>query len=303
MIDARSVHRKVTRKIYDFTPEQQKNLAAIVWLYRGQNERFLALVAEHLGRMVEAAMEAAAPVRHLAAALVEGGQGVCRRRALRRPSHGASRSSKARGRRSRTTWTTSKWAACDLRDAWRSSSRDNAGLTAFAARAQPLAEAGRDLIRQADHLHRLLSRVAEGRRNGRGSPLKAVGEAGSHAVERLGAPRYFWQQAHWLQERFSEAALRDVDGLVKLVGHDELAANDWSLTPGRYVGVAPEEEDEDFDFKQTMRDIHSELDELNAESVRLAATIKRNFEALGPVTERKSMGRSARGRFDPSASG
>ena len=39
--------------------------------------------------------------------------------------------------------------------------------------------------------------------------------------------------------------------------------------------------DEDFDFGQTMRDIHSELDELNAESVRLAATIKRNFEALG----------------------
>ena len=71
------------------------------------------------------------------------------------------------------------------------------------------------------------------------------------------------------------------EGLVKLVGHDELAANDWSLTPGRYVGVAPEEEDEDFDFAQTMRDIHSELDVLNAESVRLAATIKRNFEALG----------------------
>ena len=30
-----------------------------------------------------------------------------------------------------------------------------------------------------------------------------------------------------------------------------------------------------------MRDIHLELDELNAESVRLAANIKRNFEALG----------------------
>ena len=37
MIDARNVYRKVTRKIYDFTPEQQKNLSAIVWLYRGQS--------------------------------------------------------------------------------------------------------------------------------------------------------------------------------------------------------------------------------------------------------------------------
>ncbi len=48
MIDARNIYRKVTRKIYDFTPEQQQNLAAIVWLYRGQSERFIALVQEYL---------------------------------------------------------------------------------------------------------------------------------------------------------------------------------------------------------------------------------------------------------------
>ena len=171
--------------------------------------------------------------------------------------------------------------AGDTRDAGDSSRRDNAGLAAFAARAQPLAEAGHDLMGQVDYLHRLLSRVAEGRRNGRGNPLKAVGEARSEAVEHLGAPRYFWRQARWLQERFPDALLRDVEGLVKLVSQGELAANDWSLTPGRYVGVAPEEEDEDFDFEQTMRDIHLELDELNAQSVGLAATIKRNFQALG----------------------
>src|SRR5262249_35422442 len=44
MLDARNVYRKVTRKIYDFSPEQLQNLAAIVWLYRGQRERFLGLV-------------------------------------------------------------------------------------------------------------------------------------------------------------------------------------------------------------------------------------------------------------------
>ena len=45
--------------------------------------------------------------------------------------------------------------------------------------------------------------------------------------------------------------------------------------------MAPEEEDDDFYFEQTMRDIHAELDERNAESDRLAATIQQNFEALG----------------------
>ena len=43
MLDARNVYRKVTRKIYDFSPEQMQNLAAIVWLHRGQQERFLKL--------------------------------------------------------------------------------------------------------------------------------------------------------------------------------------------------------------------------------------------------------------------
>ena len=60
----------------------------------------------------------------------------------------------------------------------------------------------------------------------------------------------------------------------------EIEANDWSLTPGRYVGVAPEEE-EDFDFGEAMRAIHAELDDLDAEAATLAATIRKNFEGLG----------------------
>ena len=93
--------------------------------------------------------------------------------------------------------------------------------------------------------------------------------------------RYFHRQALWLQERFPEAELRDVPGLVKRVSRAEIEANDWSLTPGRYVGVAPEEVDEDFDFEATLRDIHIELKGLNEEAVELAAKIARNFEELG----------------------
>src|SRR5688572_11098689 len=51
MLDARNVYRKVTRKIYDFSPEQMQNLAAVVWLYRGQRERFFGLVKTYLGRV------------------------------------------------------------------------------------------------------------------------------------------------------------------------------------------------------------------------------------------------------------
>ena len=89
------------------------------------------------------------------------------------------------------------------------------------------------------------------------------------------------RQADWLQERFPEAELRDVEGLVKLVDRTEIEAHDWSLTPGRYVGVAPEEEDEDFDFEEAVRSIHIDLKGLNEEAVELSARIVRNFEELG----------------------
>ena len=48
MLDARNIYRQVSRAIVDFSPEQQKNIAAIVWLYRGQPERFLSLVESYL---------------------------------------------------------------------------------------------------------------------------------------------------------------------------------------------------------------------------------------------------------------
>jgi len=75
--------------------------------------------------------------------------------------------------------------------------------------------------------------------------------------------------------------MRAVPGLCKVVSRAEIEAADWSLTPGRYVGVAPPEVDEDFDFEQALRDIHIELADLNREAFDLAAKIQENFEELG----------------------
>jgi type I restriction enzyme M protein len=69
-------------------------------------------------------------------------------------------------------------------------------------------------------------------------------------------------------------------GLVKLVDRRDIEAADWNLAPGRYVGVAPPEEDEDFDFERTLRDIHTELGDLNKEAAELSLKIQQNFEEL-----------------------
>ena len=110
---------------------------------------------------------------------------------------------------------------------------------------------------------------------------KAADDARRAAVDALERVRYFRRQARRLADRFPAAALRDVPGLVKLVDRAEIEADDWSPTPGRCVGAAPEEEDENFDFKAVLREIHAEPETLDAEAGTLAARIRKNFEELG----------------------
>jgi len=118
-------------------------------------------------------------------------------------------------------------------------------------------------------------------RRAAGKLVKQLDEERKAAVEQLKHAAYFHRQVAWLQDRFPTAELQAVPGLVKLVDRAEIEAADWSLTPGRYVGVAATEKDEDFDFEQTLRDIHVELADLNMEAVELAAKIQENFEELG----------------------
>jgi len=99
------------------------------------------------------------------------------------------------------------------------------------------------------------------------------------ACKRVG---YFITQGHWLLSRFPQGLYEDVPGLCKAVTQAEIAANDYSLTPGRYVGVALSVEDDDDGeaFRTRMMEIHSELAELNEEAVGLAAGIQASFAEL-----------------------
>ena len=71
----------------------------------------------------------------------------------------------------------------------------------------------------------------------------------------------------------------DVEGLCKVVTQNEIEAKDWSLSPGRYVGVDTAT-DVDFDYEERLNEIHIELDGLNEEAIQLAKTISENFKEL-----------------------
>jgi type I restriction enzyme M protein len=85
---------------------------------------------------------------------------------------------------------------------------------------------------------------------GVGRLVKELDVRRKEAVQQLKLTAYFERQGHWLLSRFPEAKFAAVPGLCRVVTPGEIEAADWSLTPGRYVGVALPEVDDDFDFEQ-----------------------------------------------------
>ena len=78
---------------------------------------------------------------------------------------------------------------------------------------------------------------------------------------------------HSLRENFPNDQYQDIEGLCKIVNRDEVEENDYSLTPGRYVGYKIDI-DPNFDYIGRMDDISSELDSLNNSSQQLMQLIK-----------------------------
>ncbi|MET7242999.1 class I SAM-dependent DNA methyltransferase [Methylobacterium sp. EM32] len=83
-----------------------------------------------------------------------------------------------------------------------------------------------------------------------------------------------------LSEAFPDMNYRDVPGLCRAATRKEIAAQDWSLNPGRYVGVAPGQKQEDDEFRVKLEALQEELEELNAEAAQLQALIAQNVVEL-----------------------
>jgi type I restriction enzyme M protein len=318
MLDARNVYRKVTRKIYDFSPEQQANLSSIVWLYRGQQSRYLGLVGHYLSRLASEAAAVDATLTPLLDQLTQSqlpletfsqAASVLKDAPLEDQaalqSLQAALTEQTEAAQAFMTYRASLIKGLQAFDKTMAASgtqatSDNAVQHKQRQTFDPLATAAKGLVKQIDLLYKLAARSTQQAqtlaatlqaaqpataelldRRTANKNIKQLGEARHTAVEQLKACTYTHRQIAWLQERFPKAEMQDVAGLCKVVSRADIETADWSLTPGRYVGVAPAEVDEDFDFEQTLRDIHVELADLNREAVELASKIQGNFEGLG----------------------
>ena len=323
MIDARNVYHVVSARSHVFTDEQLANLNAIVWLYRGEREKFIALVARYQRQVDDwlaaiperieadtAAVQAlAVPLQAFAsqATLAELNADQAEDAQISQAQLDAFKAELAAAQAdthvadsiaallTACTQSRAAIAQADLSD-HAAQVALQATLDALApqlkATAKLLEARHKQWLKLLDTAEKQLrarqSKAFDGKaaRDAKRALLAADSKKNEAPTVRdvvldaLKQAAYFIHQVHWLHSRFPQALFEDVAGLCKAVSIDDIAANDYSLTPGRYVGVAAAAEDDEDDFAETLRGIHAELAELNDKAVELAGRIAGNFEEL-----------------------
>jgi type I restriction enzyme M protein len=99
---------------------------------------------------------------------------------------------------------------------------------------------------------------------------KQLEDASKKLKELQGQQQYFLSNIEWLHERFPKGVYEDVIGLCKVASLSEIEKQDYSLNPGRYVGVVIEEDGlTEEEFLSEMDKRRRQLIVLNEEAVIL----------------------------------
>jgi type I restriction enzyme M protein len=317
MLDARKIYRKVTSKVNDFSPEQLQNLICVVNLYRGNTQKFKTVVNGYLqtaASLAKETAEATAELQKVMNKIRQSWIGFAIKYAKENPdAPNLSDSLNLEGWDELIGLQTEfiefvsthadKISPLGFGDAVGETQNkvsshsektsplffgEGAGVRTKSLRKpqdkllkqllDTIATAVKDLQLNKNkdwkelNLKEQLDQLKE-------LQFQLSGNPNEEDPGLLHETEYFWKQAHWLTSRFPDGVYTDVEGLCKVVTQAEIEAKDWSLSPGRYVGVDTAS-DEDFDYEERLNEIHIELEGLNDEAVALANTISGNFKEI-----------------------
>ena len=294
-IDARNVFTQIDRAHREFSDEQVANLALISHLRHGHRDRFVRQIDTYFATGLTRLRENHAQVAPVSAQLLE----VLADAEARAAVAGLT-----------ATWTAlaelektyARYRADSERDTGIlpvglvSSSSD--GEVAKHNRAQHKLRAAFDpffaaLHEGLKHLDKIVrahektlaaEAAAEGKRATADRKTKALKTALETLHAEVKNAESSFGHIRWLQERFPEAAYEDVTGLCKLATPAEVEEQEFSLNPGRYVGVVIEEDGKtEEEFATELEDMSKEFASLAAVTRELEATIAKNIATiLGP---------------------
>jgi type I restriction enzyme M protein len=290
MLDARKIYRKVTSKVNDFSPEQLQNIICIVNLYRGNTKKFESTVKSYLQNATNLAKETAETTTELQLQL----QNV-----LKTVSDFATKYAKENKEAQvfiEALMIEEYQDVLSKQTELIETVKKNQGnhfITEITVQTKALRKPQDKLIKQLlDAINTAakeyqLSKNKDWKELGlkeQLDQLKALqqqlsGNPNEEEPGLLHETEYFYKQAHWLTSRFPKGVYTDVEGLCKVVTQKEIEAKDWSLSPGRYVGIDTAADD-DFDYEERLNEIHIELEGLNEEAVALVNAISENFKTV-----------------------
>jgi type I restriction enzyme M protein len=288
MLDARKIYRKVTSKVNDFSPEQLQNLICIVNLYRGNTQKFESTVKNYLQTSADLAKETAEATTELQKQF---------QKVLKTVSDFATKYAKENKEAKAFVDALNIEEYQDVLKKQTElietvkKNQDNQLITEITVQTKGLRKPQDKLIKQLLDAINTAAKEYQLNKNkdwkelnlkAQFDQLKALqqqlsGNPDEGELGLLHETEYFYKQAHWLTSRFPEGVYTDIEGLCKVVTQKEIEAKDWSLSPGRYVGVDTTNDD-DFDYEERLNEIHIELEELNEEAIALANAISENFK-------------------------
>jgi type I restriction enzyme M protein len=280
-IDARNIFTQIDRAHRELSEEQIQNIAIISRLHKGRRGEFLALIDRYFASGMERLAENRQQVEPVSAQLLsvlEDQAGMAAVAGLVKAWDGLDTLQQAY-----VAYLQHSGGQATIED-------KNAAQQELRATFEPFFTALHDCLKQLDRAVRHQEKQAadqakaDGKRGGPDRQTKALKTAleAIHAEVR-GAESYF-SHILWLQERFPAARYEDVTGLCKLANLDEVKEQDYSLNPGRYVGVVIEEDGKtEEEFVEQLVSIQNQLDELNNFGALLHANIRANTRSLVDV--------------------
>jgi type I restriction enzyme M protein len=154
----------------------------------------------------------------------------------------------------------------------------NAAQRRLAALVSPFFASLHELLKEVDKQVRHIEKENASRKDKDLKSLKLELEALHDKVKET---EYFFTHIAWLQERFPTASYENVTGLCKLADLKDVREQEYSLNPGRYIGVVIEEDGKtEEEFLAEILSMNEELSGLNAEARKLEKIIEKNIAAI-----------------------
>ena len=260
MIDARNTYRVVSSTINDFSDGQLLNLATIVQLYRGNEEAVNQANTAHKESLFEQFGVVSEHYQNLAKEL-ETISGEIKNEDIIIPDR-INFSNFSNPKQAKEIFSQFEKPARKASELIAELEKEIEKITTQVENKEIEKKAATTKMKPyKDKLNKL------------NKPLKAYQNIVAEFLKELRQRIKDWKK---LLEDFPDNKYVDVEGLCKIVHLKEIEENDYSLTPGRYVGYTIQI-DEDFDYKSRINEIHGELATLNEKANYLMLQIQ-SFE-------------------------